>query len=43
MGVAIRDDAFSESVIWYPDRERMRNYAVISVLDFLRKTLPEVA
>jgi nicotinamide-nucleotide amidase len=42
MGVALRNDAYSESVIWYPDRERMRNYAVISVLDFLRKTLAAV-
>ena len=39
MGVAIEDRTVSETVIWYPDRERMRNYAVISVLDFLRKTL----
>jgi len=41
MGVAIGAEAFSNSVIWYPDRERMRNYAVISVLDFLRRTLTE--
>lgn len=42
MGVAIGDLTASQSVIWYPDRERMRNYAVISVLDFLRKTLATV-
>lgn len=39
MGVAIRDETVSDSVIWYPDPERMRSYAVISVLDFLRRTL----
>jgi len=39
MGVAINGDAYAETVIWYPDRERMRNYAVICVLDLLRKTL----
>ena len=39
MGAAIGDDTVSDSVIWYPDPERMRNYAVISVLDFLRRTL----
>jgi len=39
MGVAINGDAYTDTVIWYPDRERMRNYAVICVLDFLRKTL----
>ena len=39
MGVAIKEDTASDSIIWYPDPERMRNYAVISVLDFLRRTL----
>jgi nicotinamide-nucleotide amidase len=39
MGVAIKDQEVANSVIWYPDRERMRNYAVISVLDVLRKAL----
>ena len=39
MGVAIKDETASDSIIWYPDPERMRNYAVISLLDFLRRTL----
>lgn len=42
LGAAIGDQTFSDTVIWYPDRERMRNYAVISVLDFLRRRLAEV-
>ena len=41
MGVALGDDTYTNTVIWYPDRERMRNYAVINLLDFLRKTLNE--
>lgn len=41
MGVALGSDTYSNTVIWYPDRERMRNYAVINLLDFLRKTLNE--
>lgn len=41
MGVAIGDQTHTNTVIWYPDRERMRNYAVINLLDFLRKTLNE--
>lgn len=39
MGVAVGEETAADKVIWYPDRERMRNYAVISVLDFLRRTL----
>jgi nicotinamide-nucleotide amidase len=39
MGVAINGEAYADTVIWYPDRERMRSYAVICVLDLLRKTL----
>ena len=42
MGVAIGELTASEAVIWYPDRERMRNYAVISALDFLRRTLAAI-
>lgn len=41
MAVAIGENTYSDSVIWYPDRERMRNYGVISVLDFLRRKLAE--
>ncbi|MFT5507058.1 MAG: nicotinamide-nucleotide amidase [Hyphomicrobiaceae bacterium] len=39
MAVAIGEKTYSDTVIWYPDRERMRSYTVISLLDFLRRTL----
>ena len=39
MAAAIGEETHSDSVIWYPDRERMRNYTVISLLDFLRRKL----
>lgn len=39
MGVAIGEETHADSVIWYPDRQRMRSYAVISTLDFLRRKL----
>ncbi|MGI9410925.1 MAG: CinA family nicotinamide mononucleotide deamidase-related protein [Hyphomicrobiaceae bacterium] len=39
MATAIEGRQAARSVIWHPDRERMRNYAVISVLNLLRKEL----
>ncbi|MBU2532541.1 MAG: CinA family nicotinamide mononucleotide deamidase-related protein [Alphaproteobacteria bacterium] len=43
MGVALGQETYSKSVIWYPDRDRLRNYGIITTLDFLRKTLAEVS
>ncbi len=37
---SIRGEAASETFVLFSDRTRMRNYGVISTLDFLRKTLP---
>ena len=39
MATAIEGRQDVKSVIWHPDPERMRNYAVISVLNLLRKGL----
>jgi len=39
MVASIAGDWVVETTILQPDRNRMRNYGVISVLDFLRKTL----
>jgi competence/damage-inducible protein CinA-like protein len=39
MVASIAGEWVAETVILQPDRARMRNYGVISVLDFLRKTL----
>jgi len=39
LGIAIGDKSYSESTALPGDRARFRNYAVISLLNFLRKTL----
>jgi nicotinamide-nucleotide amidase len=40
LGIAIGDRQFTATVALPGDRNRLRNYAVISLLNFLRKTLP---
>lgn len=39
MGISGADLDSSKAFVWHPDRERMRTFGVISLLDFLRKTL----
>ena len=40
IGLSIADHHSTETIVLHPDHERMRNYAVISALDYLRKTIP---
>ncbi len=39
LGLALPDADLAEMTVLFPDRDRMRSFAVISVLDYLRKAL----
>ena len=43
MNLAIGEGQFGQTVSLPGDRNRFRNYAVINVLNFLRKTLSETS